>query len=113
MKKAMALSQNHPISQGYLGWILGLAGRQEEARAIYRDLEMQRSRSYFSSFLMAHVSLGLGERHQAVSWLERAAEERDGLLPFVNVWFALDSLRSDPRFHALLRRMNFPEAANG
>ena len=88
-----------------------MAGRTEEARRIYSALEEQRSDGYFSGFLMAHVSLALGEHKQAVSWLEKAAEERDGLLPFINVWFVFDPLRPDPRFQALLRRMNFPETA--
>ena len=60
---------------------------------------------------MAQVSLVLGESDQAISWLQKSAEERDALLPYLDAWFILDPLRSDPRFQALLRRMNFPEAA--
>ncbi len=37
-------------------------------------------------------------------------EERDGLLPAINVFFVFDPVRSDPRFQALLRKMNFPTA---
>ena len=59
------------------------------------------------------VSLGLGAHGQALSWLETAAEERDPILAFINVWFLFDALRGDPRFQALLRRMNFPETASG
>ena len=40
----------------------------------------------------------------------KAAEEREGLLTFLNTWPALDPLRSDPRFQALLQKMNFPAA---
>ena len=58
--------------------------------------------------MMAHVTLGLGDQEQAISWLQKAAEERDGLLPYSNVWFPFDPLRADPRFQDLLRRMNFP-----
>ena len=60
--------------------------------------------------MMAQVTLGLGDQEQAISWLQKAAEERDGLLSFCNVWFAFDPLRSDPRFQALLQKMNFPAA---
>ena len=62
--------------------------------------------------MMAHVSLGLGQHEQAIAWLQKAAEERDGMLTvFLNSWFPMDPLRADPRFQALLRRMNFPETA--
>ena len=58
------------------------------------------------------VSLGLGDSGQALSWLETATQERDPTMAFINVWFLFDPLRSDPRFQALLRRMNFPETAS-
>ena len=57
---------------------------------------------------MALISVGLGESDQAISWLERAAEERDGIMPFLNTWPGFDPLRSDPRFQALLKKMDFP-----
>ena len=60
---------------------------------------------------MAIACLGLGDREQAMAWLYRAADERDPLLPYLNVWVSFDPLRADPRFQALLRRMNFPETA--
>ena len=100
-----------PLSRGYLSWALGLAGKRQEALAGRTELERRRGHEYFSGWLLAYVSVGLGEHGQAISWLEKAAEECDGLLPFVNEWFAFDPLRADPRFQALLRRMNFPEMA--
>ena len=68
-------------------------------------------RPVFLWFPDAHVNLGLGDQEQAIAWLQTAAEERDVLLPYSNVWFVFDPIRSDPRFQALLRRMNFPETA--
>ena len=49
-----------------------------------------------------------GEKAQALEWLEKAFEVRDPNLPFVNLMLVFESLRSDPRFQALLRRMNLP-----
>ena len=98
------------VSAACLGWVLGLAGQRREALEIRADLERRRTRHYVSGALMAHVSLGLGDQKQAISWLQQAAEERDALLPFLNEWFAFDPLRPDPRFQALLQKMNFPAA---
>ena len=85
-----------------------LAGHREEALTILADLERRRTQEYVAGSLMAAVCIGLGRHEQAISWLLRAFEERDNLLPYLNVWFAYDPLRSDPRFQDLLRRMNFP-----
>ncbi len=51
----------------------------------------------------------LGERDQAIAWLERAYERHDGWLYLLKVHPLLDPLRDDPRYKDLVRRMNFPE----
>ena len=104
------LAPDDPSSLAFLGWALGLAGQRQEALTILDDLERRRSQEYVGGLLSAYVSLGLGDHDQAISWLQQAAEERDGLLTiFSNLWFGVDHIRPDPRFQALLRRMNFPE----
>ena len=108
-RQATLAAPGDPHSQGHLGVVLGLAGHRSEALTILHDLERRRLQEYVSGFLMAQVSLGLGEQDQAISWLQKSADERDALLPYLDAWFILDPLRADPRFHALLRRMNFPQ----
>ena len=49
-----------------------------------------------------------GETDQAFEWLERAFEVRDPNLPYLNVLVLSDTLRADPRFRNLQRRMNLP-----
>jgi TolB-like protein/Tfp pilus assembly protein PilF len=51
----------------------------------------------------------LGDKGKAFEWLEKGYQQRSHSLAFIQ-WhhFAIDSLRSDPRFQDLLRRMNFP-----
>jgi tetratricopeptide (TPR) repeat protein len=55
----------------------------------------------------AKIYAALGDTDAAVEWLEKAYQERDGV-EMLNVWPGYDSLRPDPRFAALLRRMKFP-----
>ncbi len=58
----------------------------------------------------ALLSAMIGETKEAMTWLERAYEERDPLLVLAKVNPNLDPLRSDPRFQDLLRRIGFPES---
>ena len=98
----------NPVAQSFLGWAWGLAGHRQEALSILGDLERQRNESYVGGFFLAQVSIGLGEHDQAISWLRQGIDERDGWMLYLNTFFVLDPLRSDPRFQALLQRMNFP-----
>jgi hypothetical protein len=52
------------------------------------------------------VYLQLGDREQALTILERAADARDPALPSAKTEPGLEAIRTEPRFEALLRRMN-------
>jgi TolB-like protein len=62
----------------------------------------------FSYMTALHLAM-ISETEEAMAWLERAYEERDPLLINAKTEPRLDSLRSDPRFDHLLRRIGFPE----
>ena len=94
---------------GLLGYCYARWGRQEEARKVLADLETLRERSYAQAIALAGVHAGLDEKDQALDWLERAFEEHCGGLAWVGYDLVWDSLREEPRFQALLRKMNLPE----
>ncbi len=60
-------------------------------------------------YAIALFSAMIGETEEAMTWLERAYEERDPALLCAKTDANLDPLRSDPRFDDLLRRIGFPE----
>jgi hypothetical protein len=60
--------------------------------------------------VVAFLYDGLGDDDRTMEWLERAYRERSPQMSFVKIEFWSDSLRSDPRFQDLLRRMNFPQS---
>ena len=66
--------------------------------------ELSRQR-YISPYDMAIIYTGLGEREQAFAWLDKAYADRFWPLPFLKVDPRFDSLRSDPRFADLVRRV--------
>lgn len=47
---------------------------------------------------------------EALEWLEKTYEAHDANMPYIGVDPISDSLRDDPRFQGLLRRMNFPKS---
>ena len=56
----------------------------------------------------AEAYSGLGE-DEAKTWMERAYEEHDQGMMDINAYPGFDALRSEPRFQALVRRMNLPQ----
>ncbi len=87
-----------------LGHAYGLNGDQTKALNVLDQLEKRSNYQYVSPYCRALVYTGLGEKDLAFQWLERAFAERSEQIPWLNVGPECDSLRSDPRFHNLLRR---------
>jgi eukaryotic-like serine/threonine-protein kinase len=63
----------------------------------------------FPPFVVATFYAKVGRNDEAITWLERGYEERDFRMTLLSVAFEFDSLRSDPRFKELVRRMGLPE----
>ena len=61
------------------------------------------------SLLPASLYVSAGENDRALDFLEAACDSRRGPLPYVNVLAMYEPLRPNPRFQALLRRMNLPQ----
>lgn len=72
---------------------------------ILTELHKLAERSYVSASEIATIYAGLGERDQALAWLEKAAEERAFHLVYLKVRPEFAPLRSDPRFADLVRRV--------
>lgn len=95
----------YPTAYGNLGHYLAQAGRIDEARQELDALLVRRRSEYVPAHELALLYDALGETDQAMDWLETALEER-ALLMFVIMsageWV---SLRSNPRFRDLARRI--------
>jgi TolB-like protein len=93
---------------GYYSWrahIFGRAGRTEEARHSLREL-VQFNRSHpADAMIVAWAYLGLGDRDEALGWLEEAYAEHSTELTSLRVHPGFDPIRGDPRFQDLLRRV--------
>jgi eukaryotic-like serine/threonine-protein kinase len=106
-KKAIALDDS-PGRWGrtaLLGHAYAVAGRKAEAQKILDDLKGLSKQRDVSPYNFALIYMGLGDKDQAFVWLEKTFEERPDILYDIKVGPRFDSLRSDPRFTDLLRRM--------
>jgi TolB-like protein/Tfp pilus assembly protein PilF/predicted Ser/Thr protein kinase len=75
-----------------------VALEEEQAKRVYID----------PAWIAGDYSL-LGERDQAFTWLEKAYAEKSNIIAYLKVSPRFDSLRSDPRYADLLRRMGLPQ----
>jgi TolB-like protein/Flp pilus assembly protein TadD len=70
--------------------------------------ELVAKRGYAAAYQIAEVYAWRGETDRAIEWLERARAQRDGGLILLKVDPLLRNLRGDPRYKALLKKMNLP-----
>jgi TolB-like protein/DNA-binding winged helix-turn-helix (wHTH) protein len=89
-----------------LAEVYALAGRREEARRLLREFKALTKDRYVSPLAVASVHVALGEKDQAIDYLEGAYRARRTALSHLKADPGLQSLQSDPRFEDLLRRMN-------
>jgi adenylate cyclase len=85
-------------------------GRQVEARRILDQLLQEAQTRYIPADSIAGVYAELGEKDEAFRWLERAYTEHSSVLRFIGISHTFRSLRADPRFADLLKRMGFDPA---
>jgi hypothetical protein len=105
IKAAGLTVQNAPESAlpEWLGLALWVCGRKPEARAVLEQL--QPSERYILRTNFAHVHFGSAEFDVAFEWFDRAVEERDQNMMSIMSYTHVDSIRQNPRFTALLRKM--------
>jgi TolB-like protein/Flp pilus assembly protein TadD len=100
--KAFELSDD-PMVLALLAHAEVSIGKQNEARQILAQLTEEAKARYVPEYAFAVIHLGLGEKDQALDWLEKAARDHDVLnSPYFKVNPYLDPLRGDPRFEALV-----------
>ena len=72
-------------------------------------LKRSSRRQYVSPYLIARASARTGDMDQTFEWLEKAFDEHSGWMVQLKVEPVFAPMRSDPRFHTLLRRVGLPQ----
>lgn len=105
-QKAVDVSGRTSLFLSSLGHAYAVSGKRAEAVQILKELEDKYTKGESVGQYPARVYAGLGEKDQAFAWLEKDFRNRSGLLSTITWWHFFDSLRSDPRYIDLVRRMN-------
>ena len=108
-QKAVSLSAGEPTYFGQLGHAYAVSGKKTEAQKVLAELKDLSKRRYVAPFDIALVYMGLGDKSRALEWLEKAYEDHSDWLAWIKVWPQFDSLRGEPRFQDLLRRLGLPQ----
>jgi TolB-like protein/class 3 adenylate cyclase/Tfp pilus assembly protein PilF len=103
-QKAVALEPG-PAQTAFLGLEYAMSGNREQAREVIEQLKRMSAHAYVSPAQTARIYAVLGDKMTALDLLEKAYEDRDRNLVWIKVDHNYDSLRSDPRFIALLKKV--------
>jgi len=106
LESAVRLTGRASLTLGLLAAIYALAGRISEAQSILEELQAQADKGYVSPIGIAIYYQVLGAMDKAFDWYEKAVDDQNIAINHLPVNPDFDSLRSHPRYHALLRKMN-------
>ncbi|MGH9873549.1 MAG: FlgO family outer membrane protein [Pyrinomonadaceae bacterium] len=104
-RKAVSLSPSDRQALRDLGYGYAVAQKRSEALGVLKELHAKYEKREAFPGDLAAVFAGLGDKDQAFSWLEKDFQARTGRLARVRYLMPFESLRSDPRYADLLRRM--------
>jgi tetratricopeptide (TPR) repeat protein len=102
---ALEYSPTYTQPLANLGHAYALSGKKAEARKVLAELHERAKAGYIPPWDLATVYVALGEKEQAIASLEEGYEMHAYALIFLNVDPRFDSLHSEPRFQALVRRV--------
>jgi tetratricopeptide (TPR) repeat protein len=107
LQKAIELSGGSPASLANLARAYAGSNRKAEALNLLHDLKKKATPAYSHTTDIAVIYTALGDKDQAINWLEKGYEERFN--PGVLLRPGFDPLRSDPRFQDLQQRIGLPK----
>ncbi|HZE69774.1 MAG TPA: winged helix-turn-helix domain-containing protein [Pyrinomonadaceae bacterium] len=110
-KKAIPLTagSESSLSKAGLGHVYAVTGKKSEARTVLNELKQLSAQEFVPATSVALIYAGLGEKDQAFAWLDKGYEQHAFQLQWIKIEPRWDSLRSDPRFQDLLRRIGLPQ----
>ena len=98
-----------PFVTAYLGYAHAAAGDRASAMATLEELKKLSKGGQVLPFNLALVYLGLGDHARTLDYLERALAADSQMMAWLGRDAIFDPLRAEPRFMALMKKLNFVE----
>ena len=109
IRKAIEMSRGTNLAaRSDLAYALSKAGKTEDARRIASELVAYHREHGQGATHVAYAFASVGDREAAFDWLERAYREHSAYLASASTDFALETLREDPRYQNLLKKIGYP-----
>jgi len=105
LRTAVTNSGRSPAYLGSLAYAYAVSGHRKEAAKLFEELRKIARKRYVSAYVFALVCAGLKDKDGAFAWLRKACDEYSSALIFLKVNPRFAALRSDARFHDLLRHV--------
>src|SRR5262249_55540799 len=103
--RARELSQDSAESLASLAHCCAVTGKTGEAEALLGKLTEVSARQYVSPLNLGLIHAALGQKEKALEWLNRAYEIHDGWMIYITVDPRWQSMRTDPGFIEIVRRI--------
>jgi adenylate cyclase len=100
-------SDSPPWSEAWLGYAYGASGDRTAAIAVIEEMNRKSLHGYLPPFNLAIVYLGMGDYERAMDYLEHAYSAHNMWLVLLKMDRMFDPLRKQPRFIALMKKLNF------
>ena len=108
IRKSIALYGEDPGLSPEIAFIYAKTGRKSEAQQILNRLLNASKTSPIAAHHFALIYVGMGKKKEAFWWLEKAYDEHSPMMAWLEVDQRFDSLRQEPRFQDLVRRVGLP-----
>ena len=106
LQKGRARGFESMYEQWGFAWLYARMGNKQKAREYLNKLIAYDGKHYFNGTLIAAILGELGEKDQAFEYLDKAYARRElTLFSWMEAGPAFDSLRSDPRYAALMKKI--------
>jgi TolB-like protein/DNA-binding winged helix-turn-helix (wHTH) protein/tetratricopeptide (TPR) repeat protein len=110
LERAVELSNRQPEKLAWLSYAYARAGRTQDANRLLAEISASlAAQKYVSPLEVALAYLGTGDKQSALQHLEKAYQQRDEWMVYLNVYPEFQSLHDEPQFQDLQRRMNLPK----
>jgi TolB-like protein/tetratricopeptide (TPR) repeat protein len=106
-QKQLALDGIDPGFSPDLAYVDVLTGKTQEARQVLnRLLDLAKTQPVQPAYI-AIVFVALGERKEALNWLEKAYQQHSPAMAWLKTDPRFDTIRPEPQFQNLMRRVGF------